>query len=113
MSKNHAKLDLGGIKCDAPWCDYEDEIVDLSYEDKQVLLDYVGTPCPKCGSNLLTQEDADTIFKMQAYVAGINAVAELLNLPEPKDEGAYVSIPLSMNGSGEVELKEEDEDDKS
>lgn len=40
------------MKCDNPNCDYSTNEVDNSK-----LEEWIGRPCPKCGENLLTQED--------------------------------------------------------
>lgn len=45
-----------GIKCDNPGCDYRNE--DVKLED---FSNWLNVSCPKCGSNLLTQKDYDTI----------------------------------------------------
>jgi hypothetical protein len=40
------------LKCDAEGCDHREDV-------NQITADMVGKPCPKCGANLLTQEDWD------------------------------------------------------
>jgi hypothetical protein len=42
----------GGIKCDNPKCDFLDK--DVAVADYP---GWVNKPCPKCGENLLTEED--------------------------------------------------------
>ena len=49
-------IECGGIVCDNPKCSYENKDARL-HEYKQ----YLNKPCPKCGENLLTQENMDTI----------------------------------------------------
>ena len=46
----NVELHCNGIKCDH--CDYKDNSVKV--EDYK---DWLNKPCPKCGENLLTQED--------------------------------------------------------
>ena len=38
------------LKCDRKCCDHTQEVNDITEE-------LVGTPCPKCGDNLLTEAD--------------------------------------------------------
>ena len=42
--KQAVQIDIGGIKCDNPKCDYHDD--DAKFED---YLSYVDKPCPHCG----------------------------------------------------------------
>jgi hypothetical protein len=53
-------FDMAGIKCDNVHCGYRDDSV-LSKDYK----DYVDKPCPKCGSNLLTQKDYKSFLIIQ------------------------------------------------
>ena len=58
----NVEIDIRGIKCDNSSCDYTDMSVDVSEYPK-----WIDKPCPKCGENLLTQEDYDqTMIWMQA-----------------------------------------------
>lgn len=43
-----------GILCDNPNCDWVDETV-----THEQLKDWLNVPCPKCGENVLTQQDFD------------------------------------------------------
>jgi len=45
-------IEIKGLRCDNPKCDYVND--DILFENY-----VVGQPCPKCGDNLLTQEDYD------------------------------------------------------
>lgn len=40
------------LKCDAEGCDHREDVEHITDE-------LVGKPCPKCGANLLTQDDWD------------------------------------------------------
>lgn len=43
-------VNIGGLKCDNPDCNYRDDSIKLEqYED------YINEPCPVCGSPLLKQ----------------------------------------------------------
>lgn len=49
---NNVTYSEGGLKCDAEGCDWRNN--EISFED---LEHWINAPCPKCGANLLTQED--------------------------------------------------------
>ena len=68
---NNASLNIGGLKCDH--CDWSDMTIPLSDYEK-----YIGSPCPKCGENILTQEDYDETMNM------VQAV-EIVNMYSPED----------------------------
>lgn len=69
----NASVDIYGLKCDNPSCDYEDMTVPLSDYSKSI-----GKACPKCGENLLTQQDYDETMNL------VQAV-EIINLYSPED----------------------------
>lgn len=50
MRVNFIQMNVSGLKCDNPNCDYRDS--SIKYEDYSK---YVDMPCPKCGTNLLTR----------------------------------------------------------
>lgn len=56
-----------GIMCDNPDCDWEDKTV--KNED---LKNWINTPCPKCGENVLTQEDYDDSQKFLELIKIFN-----------------------------------------
>ncbi len=47
-------LKISGLTCDNTECDYQN---DVPFEEYQ---DWLNRSCPRCGENLLTQEDLDT-----------------------------------------------------
>lgn len=54
-----ASISVTGIKCDCETCDFKDDSVIINdYED------YLDKPCPKCGENLLTEEDLLAALKI-------------------------------------------------
>ncbi len=58
------------IQCDNPLCDYV-----IKNETKDINADismYINKPCPKCGENLLTEEDYHTSKKLLKYVNFMN-----------------------------------------
>lgn len=54
----------GGIQCDS--CDWDDPNVPT-----QEYANWINKPCPKCGANLLTQEDFD---RTQAFMQAIDVI---------------------------------------
>lgn len=52
MKKNIEIKKDPGIQCDNPKCDFRDNTVKLDELEK-----WLNKPCPKCGENLLTEED--------------------------------------------------------
>ena len=67
----HAEINIEGIQCDAPGCDFVDMSIQVSqYEE------YINKPCPKCGANLLTQKDHDTIMALIESVRISNTFTE-------------------------------------
>jgi hypothetical protein len=69
----HSSINISGIQCDNPSCDYKD--MSVRFED---YVDWLNRPCPKCGDNLLTQESLD---QCQALVEAV----ELANEFSPDD----------------------------
>lgn len=89
-------MEVNGIQCDAEGCDYIDETVKLDdYEN------WLNKPCPKCGANLLTQEDLDIVNIIKATIEMFNAAGLV-----PETEADMKSFKVNMNGSGKVELQE-------
>ena len=60
----------GGIVCDNPTCDYEDNTVLV--EDYK---NWINKPCPKCGENLLTEQD---LIDHNFFIQVTNLLNELL-----------------------------------
>lgn len=92
-------IEVEGIKCDNVSCDYEDNTVTLDqYKD------YLNKPCPKCGSNLLTEQDmraVNILVKLanNPIVKLINRIGSLCG-SKPKE------YDVDMDGSGTYEIKE-------
>lgn len=61
----------GGLQCDSPTCDWTDPTVKV--EDYQ---QWLNAPCPKCGENVLTQEDLDSVLNVIQMVDLINSLPE-------------------------------------
>ena len=97
-------MNIKGIKCDNPNCDYRDDSI-----KKEDYLSFVNKPCPKCGSNLLTQKDYDTVILLERILKSwpirlIDSVVGLFKKP--------MHFEAKMNGSGKIELVEIKPEDK-
>ncbi len=82
----------GGIVCDNPTCDYEDNTVLV--EDYK---DWINKPCPKCGENLLTEQDLiDHNFLMETanLLNGLSPeqIQELGSMVNPEELNALLSM---------------------
>lgn len=87
-------FDIKGIKCDNVSCDYRDMEVDFDPEK------FLNAPCPKCGSNLFTREDYDSMHKLISFSNEMNKLYV-------HDVGHVVTrAELKMNGSGNIEIGE-------
>lgn len=82
------ELNIGGLVCDNTECDWEDMTIKLEDYGQ-----YVNMPCPKCGENVLTEEDYKGVVDMvnaveMANTMSPNQLEEMLkNLtPEQMDE---------------------------
>ena len=73
-SFNQIQMTVSGIRCDNKTCDYLDEDVTLDQ-----FPEYINKPCPKCGENLLTQEDYDNTVAMLDLVKTLDAGLEHVN----------------------------------
>lgn len=88
-------LNVKGIKCDNKECDYaEPNVSPTDYGE------WLNKPCPKCGANLLTQKDYDTVTAMANFINTINRL-----LPETDEGTEKVKVPIEMNGSGKIFVK--------
>lgn len=89
-----------GLQCDAPTCDWSD--MTIPFEDYEK---HVNAPCPKCGSNILTERDFITATTMNAT---FKRVGELFReagfVPNPDAE--TVAVRLQSDGNGHIMPKE-------
>ena len=93
--KDAIQFAIGGIKCDNLSCDYMDQSVELKDYSN-----WLNKPCPKCGSNLLTQADYDN-------VKAIVELAEIMNksIGPVADNATTSTATVRMNGTGKVEIE--------
>lgn len=92
-----------GIKCDNTSCDFADDTVKFEeYED------WLDKPCPKCGENLLTEEDLAAVI---ALMEGASIMNEFFgNLDAGIVDSPWVKIPLNLNGTGVIEILPDEEE---
>lgn len=77
------------LKCDAENCDFSEEVADISAK-------LIGKPCPKCGTNLLTEVDYKATVALKAAVDLLNTfVGPVSNTYSP--EPALVLINPHQN----------------
>lgn len=69
MNKLIQKHQENLIVCDDLLCDYT---VPYSEQEDQKLEEYINTPCPSCGANLLTEEDYKLAVKLDKIIDRIN-----------------------------------------
>ena len=90
--KDALSVNIKGIKCDNPDCDYKD--MEVPFSD---YTNWLNKPCPKCGKNLLTEQDYQ-MCKVMLNLADI--VRE--ELPQVGDDEPMYKMSLGLNGSGKV-----------
>ncbi|NEZ84559.1 hypothetical protein EXN54_20290 [Clostridium botulinum] len=93
--KQAVELNIKGIKCDNPNCDYRNDKVE--FEDYK---NWLNKPCPKCGSNLLTKED----LEMTKSLINVANIANRV-LPKQNNEEERIKAIIEMNGTGRVDFK--------
>ena len=86
------EVQIEGIKCDNPTCDYKDNSVTIKeYES------YLNRPCPKCGANLLTEKDFATVQGMLF----MERLFCWLRYPTNKPK-AFINV--GMEGTGKIKI---------
>ena len=85
---------VGGLKCDNPSCDFID--ISIAIEDYD---NWLNTPCPKCGANLLTKEDLDAVKKIIA-LTNLAQASEYIN----KEGDGEATFHFNFDGTGNVEI---------
>ncbi|ENK0558023.1 hypothetical protein AB2T19_002832 [Clostridium botulinum] len=93
--KQAVELNIKGIKCDNPDCDYRNDKVE--FKDYK---NWLNKPCPKCGSNLLTKED----LEMTKSLINVANIANRV-LPKQNNEEERIQVIMKMNGTGRVDFK--------
>lgn len=68
--QKNMELVASGIKCDNPECGWRDDNV-----QSENYSEWLNVPCPKCGCNLLTQEDFDSLDCLRVAADVINSLS--------------------------------------
>jgi len=89
---NQLKMNIGGIKCDNKGCNFKDMTVLFEDYDK-----WLNKPCPECGSNLLTQQDFDTVKLLMDITGIINEC-----VPGVAEDEELFRMSVEFNGTGRV-----------
>ena len=61
----------GGLQCDNPKCDWKDTTIKDSDLEQ-----HLNALCPKCGENILTEEDYNSFLKLQEIIDFVNSLTE-------------------------------------
>lgn len=100
MEHNNIKMIESGLKCDNPNCDWEDR--NIIYADYK---SWINKPCPKCGENVLTEEDylrAETVRAVYKFVNSISPeqLSELASQISPEDILRLKQDPMFADAEG-------------
>jgi len=101
MKDKAVKMEMNGIKCDNPECDYKDDNVGGSTIKE--IKEWLNKPCPKCGQSLLTQEDLNAIIQMKKVTDVVNTLCAGQESSDKK-----ITISANMNGTGKMNFKLKD-----
>jgi len=94
-------LNINGIKCDSPSCDYKDN--SFKWNGFETMREFLNKPCPKCGANLFTQADYEAMTAILAAVKVGEVLAESGIIPqEVLDEKKL--FRCDMDGTGSIKL---------
>lgn len=87
------KIESEYLKCDASGCDHVENVDCISQN-------LVGKACPKCGANLLTQDDYDHYVQLRGLLSLLKTRA-----PE-KVDGQQVNLSVNVH-NGQFKIKGE------
>lgn len=92
--KDAVEMNIGGLKCDNPKCDYVNMDVNVKDYEK-----WVNAKCPKCGQILLTEAD----YRNTKFLLGTVELANKI-FPKRKDNEKIENISVNMDGSGKMDF---------
>lgn len=72
------------LKCDN--CDYSENV-------EKITENYINKPCPKCGENLLTQDDYDN----QSFIMAMMKFVNKLHIPNKNNNPVKATITTHKN----------------
>jgi predicted nucleic-acid-binding Zn-ribbon protein len=87
------------LKCDS--CDYIEHTESVTID---TCIKYLNTPCPKCGANLFTKEDYDTLLRINKILKIQNVLEKIFSFFHitPKK----VKVKVDMKGDGSIKIEE-------
>lgn len=93
--------DIEGLKCDNPACDWTDPSV--KFENME---EHLNRECPKCGQNVLTEEDFHLAKSVKDGVDLINSLSpEMLESLGLAFEGGHkITATISMHKNLSIEV---------
>jgi len=68
---NNIEITDTGLVCDNPNCDWKDETITFD-----IYHEWLNKPCPKCGENVLTEEDFLNAENLHSTINFINSLSE-------------------------------------
>lgn len=92
--KDALEINIGGLQCDNSDCDFKDMSIKVEEYEQ-----WLNKPCPKCGENLLTEDD----YRNAQFLLEMVKVANKI-YPKRNDDDAVATMSVKMNGSGEMDL---------
>lgn len=92
----NVNMNISGLKCDNPKCDFKDPYIPFSEYAK-----YVNARCPQCGAILLTERDYKKCLKIMNFVQGVSTLS---HCKQNNSEQAHMKVTLDMNGTGDVKI---------
>lgn len=92
--KDAIEMNIKGLKCDNPNCDYIDMTIKVEEYGK-----YLNTKCPKCGEILLTEAD----YRNTKFLLGVVGLANKI-FPKRKEDEKVTNMSVKMNGSGAMDF---------
>jgi hypothetical protein len=88
-----------GIKCDNPKCDWKDMSIEWIDFDTTVK-EWLNKPCPKCGANLLTEEDVESTRKMLFVMETMEEIMTDLGMNSENTE----HMKMMSDGTGDKKI---------
>jgi hypothetical protein len=71
MEQQRIEIASGGLQCDSPTCDWTDPTIQVDDYPK-----WLNAPCPKCGENVLTEEDLENTLLLRSIASLVNNIPE-------------------------------------
>jgi len=71
INEHNSRLDIHGLKCDNPNCDWND--MSIEFDDYP---NHVDTGCPECGENILKNDEYQELLQMKNAVEALNKLSD-------------------------------------